>query len=86
MDIVQKFVINELKNIHVHVFWGFWFCYFFIRITGLWYLCFLGIILGFIVELIQYLIVDKRDLRIKDRIFDCVTYVLGGCLNLFLLI
>ncbi len=63
-------IINEIKNQHVHLFWGImltWIAHFFLPV---WAVVFTGLIVGLIVETIQFLFIDNREWKIKDRILD----------------
>ena len=65
-------MINEIKNQHVHLFWGLLIC----LVTGF---NFSGLIIGVIVEAYQK-IFKKEDWKISDRLLDIGFWGLSGIL------
>ena len=70
-DIMTKArIINEIKNQHVHLFWGImstWFVNLFLHFG---FAVFTGLLVGFIVEVLQYFFADNRELKLHDSILD----------------
>lgn len=73
-------MINELKNQHVHAWWGFWAS--FIALHFLHYPAFVmtGFFIGVCVELWQFF-GKKEDLNLLDRLLDLSFWALGASLS-----
>lgn len=72
---------NEIKNQHVHMFWGLILSTVLLRITHLYWMGWVfGMLIGLGVEIWQYFYADNRELKLFDRILDISSWGLGGAL------
>lgn len=73
----------ELAYQHCHMFYGFWFSLFVIKITGSAWGCLAGIALGVVMEIIQYRKYIKA-MVMPDSWLDCIRdlcfWFIGGML------
>lgn len=72
--------VNEIKNQHVHVLWSIIIVYitsFFLPLLGA---LFSGVLIGLIVEVVQYFFFDKKKLKLVDRCLDVSFWFIGSCL------
>lgn len=75
-------MINEIKNQHVHLFWGLISCYFFTLLFGFKFY-FVPLIIGVLVELYQYFF-KNEGLKLKDRILDVTFWAFSGVIYYYL--
>lgn len=71
-------MLNEIKNQHVHLFWGYFSCHFLYLLFPK-FIFFVPLAIGFLVESYQ-LIFKKEGWKIKDRILDLSFWGLSGLL------
>jgi hypothetical protein len=74
-------MINEIKNQHVHAFWGL-VSFLILRKLGVDFI-FVGLAIGFAVELYQYCF-KNEGLKLKDRILDLSFWFIGSLIGFFL--
>ena len=71
-----KLDMNELKNQHVHLFWGVMSNFIFLKLFGFKFLG-IGAIVGILVECYQYFF-KKEGLKLADRILDVSFWAMSG--------
>jgi len=77
-------IINEIKNQHVHLFLGLMSAYFVNLWLPIYIAVFTGIIVGLLVEILQYFFADNRELKLADRILDLSFWFASGFIYLLI--